>query len=262
MKKSVLALSFLSVTILLPSSVLARDFDGVNPSFKAERKELRSDFNEKIQELREGFKQKIGGLKSQMAKIAGGEITAISGTTLTVSKDDKTYTVNTDANTHFQRHFWGKSSLAEFSVGNKVNVHGKFTDDTKTTILARLVRNLSIMKRHGVFLGDVTAKNSDNFVINSKNRGEQTVFFNSTTKFVKRNQTALTYAELQVGHRVRVKGLWDKSSNEITETVQVKDYNLPPKTAKTGSPTGAVIPTITATPTLSITPSFTPTASP
>ena len=192
---------------------------------------------EKMQGLRDQFKQKLDSLRSQIAKIIGGEITAISGTTLIVSKDGKTYTVNTDSNTHFQRHFWGKSSLDEFSVGNKVNVHGKFTDDAKTTILARLIRNLSIMKRHGVFHGDVTTKNSDNFVINSKNRGDQTVFFTGSTKFVKRNQETMTYADLQVGHRVRVRGLWDKTLSKISETVQVKAFNLPPSPTKAATPT-------------------------
>lgn len=252
-KKYVLVLSLLSLILLDPSFSYAKDLSGLRPSIKAERKELRNDFKEKMQGLKDQFKQKIDSLKSQIAKVVGGEITAISGTTLTVSKDGKTYTVNTDSNTHFQRHYWGGSSLTEFSVGNKVNIHGKFTDDAKTTILARLVRNLSIMKRHGVFMGDVTVKNSDNFVINSKNRGDQTVYFTGSTKFVKRNEEAMTYSDLQVGHRVRVKGIWDKTLNQITETVQVKDFNLPPKPTRAGVSV-TVVPTLTSSPTLTLTP--------
>ena len=187
-KKSILVLSLLSFVFLSPSFICAADPSGIKTTIRAERKELREEVKDKIKDLREGIKQKLEGIKSQAGKIAGGEITAISGTTLTVSKDGKIYTVNTDSNTHFQRHYWGKSSLDEFSVGNKVNVRGKFTDEAKTTILARMIRNLSIMKRHGVFHGDVTAKNSDNFVIDSKQRGSQTVFFTGSTKFIKRNK--------------------------------------------------------------------------
>lgn len=264
-KNYILILSLLAIVLLSPSFVNARDPSGFRPSIKAERKEFRSEIKEKMQEFRDGIKQKVENFKNQMAKIIGGEITALSGTTLTVSKDGKTYSVNTDANTHFQRHYWGKSSLAEFSVGNKVNIHGKFTDDTKTSILARLVRNLSIMKRHGVFLGDVTLKNGDNFVINSKGRGDQTVYFTASTKFVKRNEQSMTYADLKVGDRVRVKGVWDKSLNQITEPVQIKDYNLPPKPTKAGVSV-TIVPTLTsaptATPTLTITPSQTPTPTP
>jgi len=242
-KNYLLVLSLLSLVLLTPSVVKAVDPSGIRTTIRTERKELRNELKDKIQQLRGSFKQRVESLRGQIAKIIGGEITAISGTTLTVSKDGKSYTVNTDSSTHFQRHFWGGSSLAEFSVGNKVNIHGKFTDDAKTTILARLIRNLSIMKRHGVFHGDVTAKNSDNFVINSKHRGDQTVYFTDTTKFVKRNEEVMTYADLQVGHRVRVKGIWDKTLNKITEVVQVKDFNLPPKPTKAGSPTNTVTPT-------------------
>lgn len=252
-KNYILVLSLSSLVLLSPSVVAAGDLGGLRPSIRAEKKELKNELKDKIQSIKEDFKQKFDTLKNQVAKITGGEITAISGTTISISKDGKIYTVNTDSNTHFQRHYWGKSSLDEFSVGNKINVHGKFTDDAKTTILARLIRNLSIMKRHGVFLGDVTAKNSDNFVIDSKQRGNQTVYFTGSTEFVKRNEQAMSYADLQLGHRVRVKGIWDKTLNQITETVQVKDFTLPPKPTK---PAG---PTTTATPASVFTPTPTPT---
>ena len=199
--KSRIVIIALSTAILAyPASSNAKIRFAIGSTIRAERKELRKEFKGEVKGLRDEFKKKLESLKSQVAKIIGGEITSISGTSLNIGKDGKTYTVNTDSNTHFQRHYWGKSSLAEFSVGNKVNVQGKFTDDAKTTILARLIRNLSIMKRHGVFLGDVTVKNSNNFVIKSKERGDQTVYFTGTTKFVKRNEEVMTYADLQVGH--------------------------------------------------------------
>lgn len=236
-KNYLLVLSLLSLVLFNPSSVNAKDLGGLRPSIRAERKELRSELKDKMQGLKDQFKQKIEGLKSQIAKIIEGEITAISGTALSVSKEGKTYTVNTDSNTHLQKHYWGKSSLAEFSIGNKVNVHGRFTDDAKTTILARMIRNLSIMKRHGVFFGDITIKNSDNFIINSKQRGNQTVYFDGSTKFVMRNEDPMVYADLQVGHRVRIKGLWDKSINKISEVLQVKNFSLPLQPTKAASPT-------------------------
>lgn len=188
-----------------------------------------------------GFKQNVlglkNGLKGKEIKIVNGTVTAKSGTILTVTSDGKSYTVNIDSNTKFRRHFWGKSSLDEISVGDKVNIWGRFTDEAKTTILAIMIRDTSIMKRHGVFLGDVTAKNADNFIINSKQRGTQTVFFTASTKFIKRNQQTMTYADLQVGHRVRVRGLWDKTLSKITEVIEVKDFSLPPQPTKKPSPT-------------------------
>ena len=261
-KSRIVIIALAAAVLANPSSIYAKIRFGIGPTIRVERKELKNEFKEEVKGLRDEFKKKLENFRIQVAKIIGGEITAISGTSLTVNKDAKTYTVNTDANTHFQRHYWGKSSLAEFSVGNKVNVRGKFTDEAKTTILAHLIRNLSIMKRHGVFLGDVTVKNGDNFVISSKNRGNQTVYFSSSTKFVKRNQESMTYADLQVGQRVRVRGLWDKSLNKITEVSEVKDYALPPKPTKAVKPTHIVTPTITLTPTLTVTPTSTPTLTP
>ena len=237
MKVYVLIFALFSLTFTFPRTVKAQSPFRIRPSIRAERNEIREQVKEKIQELKQGLKEKLANIKSQFAKIIGGEITAISGTTLTVSKDGKSYTVNTDSNTHIRRHYWGGSSLSEFSVGNKVNVQGKFTDEIKTTILARMIRNLSIMKRFGVFLGDVTAKNSDNFVINSKKRENQTVYFTTSTEFTKRNSDMMTYVDLQVGHRVRVKGIWDKSLDKISEVVQVKDYSLPLKPTKVVTPT-------------------------
>src|SRR3989338_2911199 len=127
--------------------------------------------------------------------------------------------------------------LQQALIRNKINIHGIFTDDSKTTILASLIRDLSIMKRHGVFFGEVTQKNSDNFVIKSKQRDNQTVYFTDSTKFVNRNGQSISYTELQTGHQIRVRGLWDKSLNKIIEVSEVKNFSLPPKPTKTTTPT-------------------------
>ena len=37
----------------------------------------------------------------------------------------------------------------------------------------------------------------------------------------------MSYTDVQVGHRVRVKGLWDNKLNKITEVTQVKDFTIP-----------------------------------
>ena len=165
-------------------------------------------------------------LKNRGVKIIDGTVTAKSTTSLTVTKDDKSYTVLTTSDSKFRRHFWGKSTLAEISIGNKVNVWGNWADDTHASINAMMIRNLSIMKRFGVFVGDIVSKSSTSFVIHSKNRADQTVNFDSNTKFVKKNDTATIYADLKIEDRVKIKGLWDKTLNTISEVTQVKDYSL------------------------------------
>ncbi|MBI3385298.1 hypothetical protein HY030_03855 [Candidatus Gottesmanbacteria bacterium] len=183
----------------------------------------------------EGDKRKFLGvdlqlkesLKSRGIKIIDAVVTAKNTSTLTVTKDDKSYTVLITSDTKFRRHFWGKSTFAEISIGDRVNVWGNWTDDSHTTINAMMIRNLSIMKRFGVIVGNITSKSSTSFVILTNNKGEQTVKFDNSTKFVKKNDTTITYTDVNIGDRVKIKGLWDKTLNTISEVTQVKDYTLP-----------------------------------
>jgi len=82
-------------------------------------------------------------------------------------------------------------------------------------------------------------------------RANQTITVTASTKFVNRMQVAITQGDIQVGHRVRVKGMWDRTNNTVTDVTNVKDFNLPVR------PTGSVTPSVTATPTT--TPTATPT---
>ncbi|MBI3397152.1 hypothetical protein HY045_01605 [Candidatus Woesebacteria bacterium] len=177
----------------------------------------------------------------ERAAIGTGTLSAKSGTTLTIAKDTKSFTVLTDSNTQFRRKFWGKSSLSEMKVGDKVTVIGQWTDTNHTSIQAKLVRDLSIQKRSGVFFGMVKSLTPDGWVISTK-RGDETVTVSTLTKLVNRRQQPIVQADIKVGDRVRVKGLWDKVANTLTEVVQVKDFSLP--VLGSGSPS----PTPTATP--------------
>lgn len=182
------------------------------------------------QELRQEMRQNVAErVRGKAAKIVGGKITSINGSVLTVEKDGTSYSVNTASNTQLRRHFWGKSDLNEFAVGNIVNVWGTWADDTKTVINARLIRNTSIQKRRGVFMGTIKSKGTDTFVLTSLQRGDQTVVVTSSTKLVGRRNQTIIFADLQTGHKVQVKGLWDKSQNKVTEVTHVKDFNLPPQ---------------------------------
>lgn len=150
--------------------------------------------------------------------------------------DGKTYQVNISATTKLIRGFGGKSNLTEFSVGDKIMVFGKFTDSSQTTINANTIRNLSIQKRRGAFFGKVTSHNTDNFVMETLERGTQMVYF-GTAKFVNRKEVNIFYSDVKVGDRVRVKGVWDKTLNKINEVTQIKDFSLP---VIAPTPTGSI----------------------
>ena len=180
--------------------------------------------------------------KSRVA-FGSGKLTAINGTTLTVEKDGKTYSVLTGTfekcSTHLRRRFWGTSTLTEFTVGDTVNVAGKFTDESKTTIEACVVRDVSIQKRFGVFVGEVTSLTSSGWVMTtvSEKRANQTVTVTTTTKYTNRKNETITQSNIKVGDRVRVKGMWNRVINTVTEVSNVKNYSLPVTTSVTVTPT-------------------------
>lgn len=178
----------------------------------------------------------IGKIKLAVGKrgwIEKGTVTAVSGATLTVTKDSVTYTVSTDSNTIFRRRFGGKSSIDEISVNDIINVLGKWQNEEKTQILATHIRDLSIQKRHATFFGTVKTKTDTTLVLSTVNRGEQTVTISTSTKLVNRKMEEIKMADILIGHRIRVKGIWDSANKVISEVVQIKDFSLP---AQTGIP--------------------------
>ncbi len=220
-----ISLVLVTLSLILPSQVEAK-ING--PTAKEERKEIR-------QELMEQVKEKLQWLLPFGFNRV--ELKAISGVTvpedLTVSKDDKTYTVKVTEKTNLLRKFGGKSSLAEFSVGDILSVRGKWTNEAKTILEARVIRNLSIQKRKGTFWGTIKSKADNTFVLASANRGDQTVYLGGDSKIFTRNQETITPADLKIGDRVRVSGLWDNKLNKITEVTRIKDWSIPPKVTPT-----------------------------
>lgn len=224
-------------TITVP--VLAED----NATTGALRKNIRSDRvqvrgeEKQLKQDKKDLFQDLKNLKLMFGRLLNATVTNISGNSLTVTNNSKTYTILTDATTIFRRHFWGKSSLSEISVNDKINVWGKYTDDTKTSIQAHMIRDLSIMKRSGTFFGTVGSMNSPTIVLNTVNRGAQTVTIDSGTKCVERNMQTMNCFDIQVGQKIRVKGMWDQVNKAITEVTQIKDFTVPVKVTPTPKPT-------------------------
>ncbi len=166
--------------------------------------------------------------KFPRAVIGTGILKSIDGANLMINKDGKTHTVQTGkfekCTTRIVRRFGGESSLSELTIGDEIAVAGRFTDDAKTTIQACVVRDLSIQKRFGTFVGEVKSLTPSGFLLN-----EQKVTISSTIKLVNRRGGAITQAEIIVGHRVKVRGLWNRVSHTLTEVAIVKDFSLPAK---------------------------------
>ncbi|EKE15419.1 MAG: hypothetical protein ACD_12C00029G0003 [uncultured bacterium] len=236
MKKISLSLIILSTILIMVPSVLASSLRGeirnaVNEKIKESRKEASSTASNEVEarEIRNGLLGKIKNFVKKNLRFEArvkGIITVIGSNNFSLNGEDGTFQVNITDKTQILRKFGGKSSLNEFSVGDEVMVFGKFTDDTKLIIDAKTIKNNSIQKRFGAFFGKVTAKNSDNFIMETLERGTQIVYFGAA-KIVDRKETAISYIDIKVGDRVRVKGIWDKTLNKISEVSQIKDFSIP-----------------------------------
>lgn len=177
-----------------------------------------------------GANLKKSAMAQERVNLTGASLTSVSGTTLTITKDGKTITVTTDTKSRFRRKFWGKAALSEMQSGDILNIHGRWTDSTQTKLLGILVRDTSIQKRFGVFVGQVQTVNSSGFVMDTAARGTQTVTLEATAKIINRTGTAITQDRILAGHKVKVRGLWDKTRSTITAVANVKDYSLPVST--------------------------------
>jgi hypothetical protein len=148
-------------------------------------------------------------------------------TTLTVTKEGKTYTVNVSATTQIRRRFGGKGTLADLQINDSLDVVGKWTDETQTTIDAKVIRDESVQKRLAVFIGKVKSISGSTIVIDSVARGTQTITVATTTKIVSRKETGIALTDIKEGHVIRVKGLWNNQLNTVSEVTHIKDYSLP-----------------------------------
>jgi hypothetical protein len=192
-----------------------------------ERVETSLEVNNPGTGAQQEIKERVRNFAGTRSAIGSGKVIAIDGSTLTITKDDKTYTVLIDAKTKFRRRFWGNSSLEEIAVNNIIDVIGRWQNEERTQIQAIIIRNLSVQKRYGVFFGVVTSVNDKGFVMETAKRENQAVTVSTDTKLVDRTMEDMTLNQILVGHRVRVKGTWDSSNSTITGVTQVKDFSIP-----------------------------------
>ncbi len=149
--------------------------------------------------------------------------------------DGKEFTVQVDASTRWRRKFWGNSDFAELAVNDVVNIWGRWNNEEMTQIQAKLIRNISIQKRNGVFFGTVDSVSATGWVMSAVKRNNQTVTV-SGSRFIDRTGNTITQSSVAVGHRVRVRGMWDSVNNTITEVKEVKDFTLPVKATPSPKP--------------------------
>lgn len=199
-------------------------------------------------ELKERVASRVADMKGKSGLRVVFMKAIINGTGdghITVTDNDRNIKVMIGEDTKIVRRFFGDSDIGELAIGHEVMVFGWWTDDSKTVVEARLIRDLSIQVRFGVFIGIVESISGTTATITTVHRGKQTVDLSGSPIFVNRKMETIALSDVKAGHRIRVKGLWDRSANTISEVRQVKDYSLPeiskPINTPEASPTAETI---------------------
>lgn len=197
---------------------------------KKEINEIKNKIKEENRELLDKTKnqkrEKPKNLNSEVR--IEGKIVSMSYNLINIEDSNgKNYKVNITEKTQLRRKFWGSADLKEFTVGNQVKVIGRFINEDKYEIEAVLIRNLSIQRRWGVFFGEVQTLSENYLIIKTTNRGNLTVYFDNETKLKNRKEEEIKWREIQTGHKIRVKGVWDKDLSKIRSVEEIKDFSIP-----------------------------------
>lgn len=132
----------------------------------------------------------------------------------------KEITLLVDANTKFVRKYWGKSSLEELTVGDKLDVRVKTNEDG--TVTATLIKDDTLQwtwKIHNGTIGnlDATAKT---FTLTQNNKKSVTVKVDAKTKiFIPNASATSTFADLQNGQIAHVRGIINNKTKVITASL-------------------------------------------
>jgi hypothetical protein len=154
--------------------------------------------------LAQGAQQPGAGQRGQFAGVqrVNGEVTAISGSTLTVKAEDgATYTVTATDNTRVMRGNAGVGKIADVKVGDGVMAAGNLDTPNKTLhammIVATDAATLKQMKDNlgkTYITGRVTAIDADNakMTVMRPDNVSQTIGFDESTSFKRGGLAAVT----------------------------------------------------------------------
>ncbi len=226
MKLFLTILGLISLSTFLSTSALATDA----------YREVKKKWPTKHETKRE-LKATIAQKRDMSAKITG-VVTSVGTNSITVRSGEKSYTINILAATEdtngtvLKRRFLGKATLAEFSIDNKVKVHGTWVDDARTAIDAARIWNMSISKYKGTFVGTVQSIDSTTIVFDPVKRERHVAYLGPTTAYRNRTGRVITLSDIKMGDKVRIRGTWDKSNKKVFDVTLVVSMSLPPLPTK------------------------------
>lgn len=147
-------------------------------------------------------------------KTVSGSVVSVSSSGFTLkTKDNVTYTVNIQSSTQIKKPLNVTIKLSDIKVNDNVWVKGKFTD---MTIAAKSVTVTPPNTHPAKVAGMVTGVSGNTVTLQTNNSGvisSVSVKTDSNTEVKKSDGTTGTMANVTVGSKVKVKGLWDELTN-------------------------------------------------
>lgn len=216
-----LALIFVISAAFLPA--YAKDKDKNN---KGKGDENKSEHALEIRQLKEaneiGSTLEVHIQDNGKVLVRGAKVTAISGNTISAvtawGSVILNWNINVDSNTELVRRFGGISSVSEISVGDFISFNGILltTASSPFTVQAKVLKDWSIQKKYASFYGTVQsiANGTQSFVLATEEKGNLTVVVSSSTK-IKKGDVSGIFADLAVGQKVTVQGLYNNLTNNL-----------------------------------------------
>ena len=147
-------------------------------------------------------------------KTITGYVQKVSGSTVVISSSNGAKYSADVGQASLIRKNGTAMQLAEILVGDKVEVKGTLWADN--SISANVLRNMSLYTHNSSFAGKVTEIDplNQSFILQSSKYGNQTIKTDSLTVF-KKNGSASTFKDLELGMGMTIKGAWDRTPTVI-----------------------------------------------
>lgn len=160
-------------------------------------------------------------------KIVKGDLVSVSKDIITVSKDNEQFDIEVDGQAKVLSKYYAKIEPKDLKRGDLISIWGKWVDQAKTKIQAKLVRDLSQEIRKGLING--TFKNTDDahFTVTRANGKEYKVALGNDTVIINRKGQTIVYTDLKDGDHLAVSGFLNPSNLTMAKTLKIRDLSLP-----------------------------------
>lgn len=143
--------------------------------------------------------------------VRGAKVTGVASSTITATTawggTTLTWSVLTDGTTEFVSRSNGAIQLGNIAVGDTINFAGAWVPGTALSVTAKVVKNVNSITEPVTLKGTVqsVATSTQSFVLSYNS----TTTVHASSSSITLNGSNATFADLQVGDSVKVKGVWN-----------------------------------------------------